>query len=251
MGSLPGTGGRNSLCARPVGQGLSSFSLAYVVDRFGTIATELTVRILGIDEAGRGCVLGDLVIAGFLLEGEDDLCLREAGAADSKALSPKRRIAARGKLSALGSVSIRRVTPPEIDRANLNALEEAAIVDLVKALEPDVVKLDALGHPSTLPGLQRRLQAALPKRLRPKWTIEPKADATYPVVGAASIFAKTLRDEALELLASTFGELGSGYPGDPRTRSWLEDWARTGAPWPSFVRTRWATIEALAQQALL
>ena len=209
------------------------------------------MRILGIDEAGRGCVLGDLVIAAFLLDGSDDACLRDAGAADSKALSPKRRIEARTKLTDLGQVSVRRVTPEQIDRANLTALEEAAIVDLVKATKPDVVKLDALGHPSTLPGLQRRLQAALPRSLRPRWTIEPKAAATYPVVGAASIFAKTLRDEALHALTDAFGELGSGYPGDPRTRTWLESWARTGAPWPSFVRTRWATIEALAQQALL
>ncbi len=209
------------------------------------------MRVLGIDEAGRGCVLGDLVIAAFVADDPDDEVLRAAGAADSKALSPKRRVEARTRLSELGLVRVDRVTPRQIDRANLNHLEEAVIVELVAHYRPDVVKLDALGHPATLPALRARLQAALPRRLRPRWTIEPKADATYPVVGAASIFAKTLRDEALAEIAATYGELGSGYPGDPRTKAWLAGWAATGAPWPPFVRTRWATITALSQGSLV
>ena len=209
------------------------------------------MRVLGIDEAGRGCVLGDLVIAGFLAEDVDEMVLREAGAADSKAMSAKKRLEVRDRLVPHGSAEIRRVTPTQIDKANLNHLEEAVIIELVTRLRPDRVLLDALGHPSTLPGLQRRLQAALPADLTPEWVIEPKADATYAVVGAASIFAKTARDQALEELRGSFGELGSGYPGDPRTKSWLQGWADTGAPWPAFVRTRWATVAALSQQALL
>ncbi|MBX2796621.1 MAG: ribonuclease HII [Myxococcales bacterium] len=209
------------------------------------------MKILGIDEAGRGCVLGDLVIAGFLVSSPCDDTLRGAGADDSKAMSATKRLEARERLRPLGEVTLHHVTAEQIDQANLNGLEEAAIVQMVTACRPDVVFLDALGHPSTLPALKRRLQAALPEDLEPDWTIEPKADATYPVVGAASIFAKTVRDEALANLALAFGELGSGYPGDPKTKRWLTAWADTGAPWPGFVRTRWATVEALAQRALL
>lgn len=209
------------------------------------------MRVLGIDEAGRGCVLGDLVIAGFLATDPCEETLRHAGAADSKALSVTKREAARELLGELGTPDVRRVTPAEIDTNNINALEEAVIVDLVRETRPDVVMVDALGHPSTLPGLMERLQRALPKGLRPRWVIEPKADATYAVVGAASIFAKTVRDDALATLKASFGELGSGYPGDPKTRTWLQEWADTGAPWPPFVRTRWATVAALSQQTLL
>lgn len=212
---------------------------------------EESVRVLGIDEAGRGCVLGDLFIAGFFAEDPDEMALREAGAADSKAISAKKRVAVRERLSPLGTASVRMVTPTQIDKNNLNQLEEQVIVEMVREMRPDVVLLDALGHPSTLPGLQRRLQAALPNDLEPEWVIEPKADATYAVVGAASIFAKTARDEALADLRTSFGDLGSGYPGDPKTKSWLEEWADTGAPWPPFVRTRWATVTNLAQRALL
>lgn len=209
------------------------------------------MRVMGIDEAGRGCVLGDLVVAAFAAEDDDEEALRAAGAADSKALSARRRVAARERLSALGRVGIRRVTPAEIDAGNLNTLEEDAIVSLITELRPDRVRLDALGHPSTLPALQRRLAARLPPDLSPEWTIAPKADATFAVVGAASIFAKTLRDEALDALREAHGDLGSGYPSDPKTRAWLAAWARTGAPWPAFVRTRWGTVTALTQTSLL
>jgi ribonuclease HII len=209
------------------------------------------MRVLGIDEAGRGCVLGDLVVGAFLLEGDDDDPLRDAGAGDSKAIPAARRLDVRTRLCALGEWTVRHVTARQIDGANLNGLEEAVIVELVKHYRPDVVRVDALGHPATLPALQRRLQAQLPRRLRPTWTIEPRADATWPVVGAASIFAKTTRDEALDGWRTAFGDFGSGYPSDPKTKAWLAAWAGTGAPWPEFVRTRWATISDLAQLSLL
>lgn len=207
-------------------------------------------RVLGIDEAGRGCVLGDLVIAGFFSEDPDDLVLRTAGAADSKAIARSRRDRARAALSSLGVAEIRRISPPQIDEGNLNTLEESAIVDIIRVVRPDLVFIDALGHPSTLPALKRRLSAQLPSDLQPLWTIEPKADATFPIVGAASIFAKTLRDDLLDELRAEFGEIGSGYPSDPKTRSWLSAWVGAGKPWPSFVRTRWATITEITQQTL-
>jgi ribonuclease HII len=208
------------------------------------------MRVLGIDEAGRGCVFGDLVVAGFFAESPDDDVLRAAGANDSKKLSRKRRDAARKKLVSLGEADVVGITAEEIDRGNLNDLEEQAIVGLIARWRPDAVYIDALGHPSTLPRVIARLQAALPAGLRPTWTIEPKADSTYPIVGAASIFAKTTRDDDLDALAS-FGELGSGYPSDPKTRAWLTNHARTRQPWPAFVRTRWQTVQDLAQQALI
>jgi ribonuclease HII len=208
------------------------------------------VRVLGIDEAGRGCVLGDLVIAAFLADDPDDDALRSAGAADSKRVPAARRCTATSTLGQLGTVGIRRVSARQIDAANLNDLEECAIVELIREARPDVVKIDALGHPATLPALRKRLQAQLPRRLRPAWVIEPKADHNHPVVGAASIFAKTLRDELLDGFRPHYGDFGSGYPSDPKTRAWLSDWARSGREWPEFVRRRWATVSELAQGSL-
>ena len=208
------------------------------------------MRVLGIDEAGRGCVFGPLVVAGFLYEGEPER-LVEAGATDSKKLSAKRRIAARAGLSELGRAEIRPIPATAIDTGNLNELEEEAIVALVAELRPDHVILDALGHPSTIPATTRRLAHAVGSHgLSPTWHMQPKADLEFPVVGAASIFAKTTRDGALDQLRDQFGELGSGYPSDPKVKKWLADWHATGEAWPAFVRTRWATVRAFGQLEL-
>lgn len=199
------------------------------------------MKILGIDEAGRGCVLGDLFIASFLVEVEDCPALSAAGATDSKRLSARRRREVRELLSPLGKVEIHRITPAEIDSGNINALEERAICELIRAARPDRVILDALGPPSGFAAVLRRLaQGVSPLRLQ--WTLEPKADLHHPPCGAASIFAKVARDEALDTLKASHGDLGSGYPSDPKTRAWLRAHAQTGAPWPPFVRTRWGTI---------
>lgn len=209
------------------------------------------MRVLGIDEAGRGCVLGDLFVGAFWCDDPDDTLLLAAGAADSKALTHPKRVAAAEKLVALGTSALRRVEPTRIDEGNLNELEHDAIVDLILEARPDAVIIDALGPPAALPGLIRRLSARIPADRRPTFTIEPKADAKYPVVGAASIFAKVARDAALDALKPEWGELGSGYPSDPKTKAWLSSRAATRQPWPAFVRTRWSTITAFAQTSLL
>jgi ribonuclease HII len=210
------------------------------------------MRILGIDEAGRGCVLGPLVVGSYLATDDDELALRQAGAADSKALSAKKRLAAREKLAPLGTARLCEITPAQIDAGNLNTLEEEAIISLVIAARPDVVFVDALGPPSGVHRVRDRLHAAVSREgVRPEWVIEPKADATYAVVGAASIFAKTTRDAHLDAIRERHGDLGSGYPSDPKTRAWITRWSAAGEPWPDFVRTRWGTIAALGQQSLL
>jgi ribonuclease HII len=202
------------------------------------------MRILGLDEAGRGSVLGPLVVGAFLFEGDDPSVLRDAGADDSKALTARRRAEVRNALRALGEGAVHLVSAAEIDAGNVNALEEAAFVAFVRRLAPDRVYLDAPVHPAGIPKLRERLVRTTGVL---DWVIEPKADATYPVVGAASIFAKLARDESMHVLGE---ELGSGYPSDPVTREWLRARLATDAPLPDFVRTRWGTIDALRQQAL-
>ena len=204
---------------------------------------------MGIDEAGRGCVLGSLVIGAFVTDDVDPMSLRQAGADDSKKLTPKRRLEAREKLKSIGTADVRLVTAEEIDQGNLNQLEEAVIADLISKWEPDTVYIDALGPPKSLPKVMDRLRE-MAGRDDFEMIMEPKADSIYPVVGAASVFAKTTRDELLEDLKTDFGALGSGYPSDPTTKKWLLEWARSGQPWPAFVRTRWGTITNLSQQSL-
>lgn len=208
------------------------------------------MRRMGIDEAGRGCVLGSLYIGAFIADEDlDDEKLRALGVDDSKRLTAKRRDTLRAQLQTVGYHEVRAVSANEIDGGNLNELEERVIAALVKKWRPELVIIDALGHPSALPKVLVRLNR-LVAPLTPEWVMEPKADQNYPLVGAASIMAKTERDLQLDALKVKWGELGSGYPSDPQTKRWLESWARAGKEWPPFVRTRWGTITELSQRML-
>lgn len=217
------------------------------------------MRLLGLDEAGRGCVLGPLVVGAFLWETDADPAdlalpaaqapLRAAGADDSKRLSPARRLSARAALTALGEGFVVPIPAARIDEGNVNTLEEEAFLHCVARARPDRVYLDAPVHPGGIPALRARLVRRSGVR---DWVIEPKADGTWPVVGAASLWAKTERDAALAAIEATVPPpgLGSGYPSDPLTRAFLADLIRRDAPLPDWVRSRWATLDHLRQQAL-
>jgi ribonuclease HII len=203
------------------------------------------MRILGLDEAGRGCVLGPLVVGAFLFEGEDQLVLKKAGAADSKALSPKKREEVLERLEKLGTAKTIAIAALEIEEGNLNTLEINAFIELARHFKPEQAFLDAPVHPRGIPKLKNQLIKATGVQ---DWVVEPKADASWPVVGAASIFAKVTRDRSLSAIVCSSGELGSGYPSDPVTRSLLKGFLARGEPLPDWVRSRWGTLEVLKDE---
>ncbi len=206
------------------------------------------MRTLGLDEAGRGCVLGPLVVGAFCVEGEDfEAALRAAGADDSKRIRKNRRPAIRQALRELGQGAVRRVSAVEIDGANINRLEERLFSELIVWARPDRVFIDAPVHPRAIGGFVQRLTALLTTAGAPipALTVEPKADVTYAVVGAASVFAKVDRDAAI----SALGAVGSGYPSDPVTRAWIRGFIERGEALPACVRTRWGTVASLREEA--
>lgn len=213
------------------------------------------MRILGLDEAGRGSVLGPMVIGAFSCLAADEAALQAAGAADSKTLSAKARERIRERLTPLGVAAAHVIPATAIDAGNLNTIEEEVFALAIIAAAPDVVFIDAPVNPRGIPAFQRRLVARLGDAPVPRFVIEPKADLNYPVVGAASIFAKVARDAAItalseEQLDAGWGALGSGYPSDPTTRRWLLGFLRRGEPLPVCVRSRWGTIDVLRQELL-
>ena len=200
------------------------------------------MRVLGLDEAGRGCVLGPLVVGGFC-PAVSDAALGSLGVTDSKALSPAKRRAIAAALPTMGTGALRFLSPAQIDAGNVNALEEDAFVDLIATFAPDRVLLDAPVQPRGIPALVLRLQAALRARgaAVPEIIAEPKADLHHRPVGAASILAKVARDAEIAAL----GPVGSGYPSDPVTVAWLQGFVDRGEPWPACVRQRWGTSRRL------
>lgn len=183
--------------------------------------------ICGIDEAGRGPVIGPMVMCGVLIEKEDEARLSEIGVKDSKLLSPTQRedmIEAIKKAAKDFSIVI--VQPKEIDEAvesdntNLNWLEADKQAQIIDELKPDVAYIDC---PSTN---EENFEEYLRKKLKHKdvkLVVEHKADFTYPVVSAASIIAKVTRDGEIEKLKRKHKiDFGSGYPADPFTKQFLE-----------------------------
>jgi ribonuclease HII len=203
------------------------------------------MRIMGLDEAGRGCVLGPLVVGAFTMGAEDVPSVQATGATDSKKLSAKRREALIEPLGQLGSIHLREITAKQIDAENINLLEEIAFAELILETRPDKVIIDAPCHPRGIPAFIDRLIYRI--GYRPELVVEPKADLNYPACSAASIFAKVRRDSRIHAL----GPVGSGYPSDPKTRAWLMGFIERGEAFPACVRTRWGTIENLRQERLL
>lgn len=198
--------------------------------------------IAGIDEAGRGSLLGPLVIGCVIINDRDKSRLEELGVKDSKMLTrAKRSLLYREVRKIANKIMIRRITPKMIDtRINLNKLEVDAIVDILKRVKVDEIYIDSFDRKP------RRLEGRLKNRLNynAKIYAEHKADVNNIVVGAASIIAKVNRDNAIDRL-KVYGEVGSGYPSDEHTIRFVKEWVKKYKKYPAFVRKRWKTMERI------
>ena len=201
--------------------------------------------ICGVDEAGKGAVLGPLVVAGVACGSDEEAAA--VGARDSKTLSPARREEIYAEIVARFSVATRTLSPREIDARpghTLNLCIARAHAAVVSDLGPDLAILDACDVDEGRYG--RTVAGYLTCRCRVRSVHE--ADRIHPVVGAASIVAKVLRDRAIADLAREHGDIGSGYPSDPVTIAWLRDYLRERKAPPPFARASWATTRELMNE---
>ncbi len=207
------------------------------------------MRILGIDEAGRGPMIGPLVLAATVIDAKDEKKLIEMRVKDSKLLLPRQREELFDQIKeAVAAYRIVAVSPQEIDAAveseetNLNWLEADHSAALINELKPDKAILDC---PS--PNI-KAYTAYVKKRLTVKCEIvaEHKADENYPIVSAASILAKVTRDREIAAIKKRIGqEIGSGYPADPITKAFVEKHYQR---YPDIFRKSWAPYKALLRK---
>ncbi len=200
--------------------------------------------VAGVDEAGRGCVIGPLVIAGVSIKEEKLGFLTGFGVKDSKLLSPKKRESLALEITRTMERScILKLSPEEIDRAvksgrrlhKLNRLEAQSMTKIIEVLKPDVVYVDAA---DVVPDrFKFHIQEGL--SFKPKVVSQHKADRIYPIVSAASIMAKVERDMEISALRRTYGDFGSGYLTDPKTMVFLNQWLQDNREYPDFVRKSW------------
>lgn len=212
--------------------------------KIALIAGEPIMLVAGVDDAGRGCVIGPLVIAGVLMKEGDLPKLIQLGVKDSKLLLPSRREALAIEIKRLAErYAVMKLLPKEIDAVveggkklhRLNRLEARTMAKVIESLKPDMAYVDASDV------LEDRFKQHILESLPFKVEIisEHKADRSYPIVSAASIIAKVERDKEIAELAKKYGDFGSGYPTDPKTISFLKQCLENSDEYPDFVRKSW------------
>ena len=216
--------------------------------------SEIEVTLLGIDEAGRGPVIGPMVMCGLLVRKGNLEALEKLNIKDSKALTPARRESLVDPIRAVAEDAIIRViSPGEIDRNNINFLDIRNTVEIIRETRPTTLFLDVPTHPSGIGNYVKSIHVLLKKANLSVDRIhaENKADEKYVVVAAASILAKVERDSIIDSLKERYGDFGSGYPGDPKTVEFLRKLKGRRRILP-IVRKKWniRALEAEKQETM-
>ncbi|MBN1785780.1 MAG: ribonuclease HII [Candidatus Methanofastidiosa archaeon] len=210
--------------------------------------------MIGMDEAGRGPVLGPLVVAAMQID--DERFLKDIGVRDSKRLSPKRRERLYQELITCCEFRAESVSAREIDElrrnATLNKIEESLFIKAASDLEyaDEPLYVDCCDTDERRFG--NALEAGLPGA---RVCSCHRADEKYPCVAAASIIAKVIRDSNISHLNEVAIErwgigIGSGYPSDPDTCRFLQYFKENKEEMPFFVRRSWKTVQNLGQSTL-
>lgn len=207
--------------------------------------------VLGVDEAGRGPVLGPMTYSAAFAPLDDDLKSKEFN--DSKQLTE----ATREKLFScilkdqrmgfvVENISAQLISGLMLARSkvSLNKIAEDSTTKIIqRVLDAGVnltqVYVDTVGDAGRY---ERLLSQRFPSV---KFTVCPKADALYPIVSAASIVAKVIRDRSLVASCNSEGlpsNTGSGYPGDPLTVQLLKSNVHPVLGFPRVVRFSWETV---------
>lgn len=202
--------------------------------------------ICGIDEAGKGSVIGPMVIGG--ISGAKLSDFEERGFADSKKLSTKRRESLYGELTREFKTSVVVLSAPDIDHKretmSMNDIVAHGHASVIKQLSAGTAYVDACDVN------EARYGNKIADLLDNKVTVysKHKADDIYPVVAAASIVAKVTRDRLIKELSEVYGTIGSGYPSDPVTISYLEGYIRENKEAPDIARKSWKTVSNIIER---
>lgn len=192
--------------------------------------------ICGIDEAGRGPVVGPMVIAAVAGDGER---LLQLGVRDSKTLSPtKREVIYARIIEVADCVNYVVVEPHIIDeyvrRRMLNSLELDFTARLIELCPAELYYVDS-------PDVNSRRYGDALSFITGRRVVALHGGESVPQVAAASIVAKVIRDRLIDILKREIGDFGSGYPSDVKTIEWL----RLGKIPVECVRRSWRTMRYL------
>lgn len=197
----------------------------------------------GVDEAGRGSVMGPLTVGAVYAE-TDDL-LKNIGVKDSKKLTPATRDRMYDAITDSFDISVAIVSAAEIDelrkRYTLNEIEMKMFVEACSKMPVSQIYADCPDvNEAGFSGEMKVLMNGV------KVIAKHKADDRYPVVSAASIVAKVTRDRMIEDIRKEFGTvIGSGYPSDRLTMEFIEKWIKDNGNPPKHTRCSWEPVRQL------
>jgi ribonuclease HII len=204
------------------------------------------MKYCGIDEAGRGSVMGPMVVG--ILRTDEDRGLISLGVKDSKKLTPGKREEIYEELA--GSYEIRVV---EMSASEIDSLRETKTLN--------EIELDMFAEAcNLLPGSctyadcpdvnESRFQSLLERRVKGRVVAKHGADNHYPAVSGASIVAKVVRDRRIDELSGKLGEnIGSGYPSDAVTMEFIEKWIKHNGSPPLDTRCSWEPVRRMLSVA--
>ncbi|MFP3347094.1 MAG: ribonuclease HII [Sulfolobaceae archaeon] len=198
--------------------------------------------LLGIDEAGRGSLIGPMIVAGVVIEEDKAELLAKLGVKDSKKLKrEKREELFKLILYYSLSVTIVKVFPEDIDAKNLNELTYDSVIKIIQSALPFMpgrVTVDKVGK-------EERVIKFI-KEIGAEPNVIHNADVLYPECSAASIVAKVIRDKYVDTLKQKYGDFGSGYPGDDKTVDWIKQVYSVSSTPPPIIRRSWKILQEIA-----
>ena len=213
--------------------------------------------ILGIDDAGRGPVIGPMALAGCLIDKETEKEFKKIGVRDSKQLTDKRReYLANIIREKAETFEVILASPTEIDATseegkNLNKLEAIKMAEIINKINKGYSKIKVIIDCPSVSIIKwtNYLKTKIDNLSNLEIVCEHKADVNHISVSAASILAKSMREKEMADLREKYGkEMGSGYASDPLTCRFLEKHAQKYKEDGIFRKT-WQTWKDLCKKA--
>ncbi len=201
------------------------------------------MNIAGVDEAGKGSVIGSMFVAGVMIEETSLRRLEHMGVRDSKVISPNRRALLAVRIQKICNYHVHEVTAGQIDELRrimtMNEIVVKAHASVLRTLKPDRAYIDASDVDAG-----RFAERVMAESGVVNVIAEHKADKNHLIVSAASIIAKVARDTWIKELQKGLGlKIGSGYPSDQTTVKFLRSWLLEYRQLPIFARHTWKTAQ--------
>ncbi|AEH60316.1 ribonuclease HII [Methanosalsum zhilinae DSM 4017] len=212
--------------------------------------------IAGIDEAGKGPVIGPMCIAGVAIDESKLNTIKNLKVRDSKTVTASKRKEFAYQIKKYSDDwYIFEISPQQIDELRkvmtMNQIMVHGFLKVLNKLRPDKAYVDSVDVNSERFGstLKIKYSESNPGAKQIEIISKHRADSIYPIVSAASIIAKVRRDELIEKIKKEMGiDFGSGYPSDPKTKKFLEEWICENDSFPEFVRHSWKTCDNLIKK---